>query len=94
MPGALSAGLGLGEVAVGLVLLIWPSPTVLVIVVVVGVWTITRAVTLATNILATRRQHRHVRLLLVPPGVEIAGGVLLFVRRSGPRISDRRLFLT
>jgi len=83
MPGALSALLGLGEVAVGLVLLIWPSPTVLVIVVVVGVWTIARAVTLGTNILATRHQHPHVRLLLVPPVLELAGGLVLFARASG-----------
>jgi uncharacterized membrane protein HdeD (DUF308 family) len=83
MPGALSALLGLGEVAVGLVLLIWPSATVIVIVVVVGVWTITRAVTLGTNILATRRQHPHLRLLLVPPVVELAGGLILFARASG-----------
>ncbi len=83
MPGALSALLGLGEVAVGLVLLIWPSPTVIVIVVVAGVWTITRAVTLGTNLLATRHQHPHLRLLLVPPVVEIVGGVTLFARASG-----------
>jgi uncharacterized membrane protein HdeD (DUF308 family) len=83
MPGALSALLGLGEVAVGLVLLIWPSPTVIVIVGVVGIWTITRAVTLGTNILATRRQHPHLRLLLVPPVVELAAGVMLFARTSG-----------
>ncbi len=88
MPGALSALLGLGEVAVGLVLLIWPSPTVFVVVV-VGVWTITRAVTLGTNLLATRHQHPHLRLLLVAPMVEFAGGVALFARAVGhrPRIS-------
>jgi uncharacterized membrane protein HdeD (DUF308 family) len=83
MPGALSALLGLGEAAVGLVLLVWPSPTVLVIVVVVGVWTIARAVTLGTNILATRHQHPHVRLLLVPPLLELAVGVVLFAHASG-----------
>jgi uncharacterized membrane protein HdeD (DUF308 family) len=83
MRGALSALLGLGEVAVGLVLLIWPSPTVTVIVVVVGIWTITRAISLGTNIVATRRQHPHVRLLLAPPLVELAGGVILFARVSG-----------
>jgi uncharacterized membrane protein HdeD (DUF308 family) len=83
MAGALSAVLGLGEVAVGLVLLIWPSPTLIVIEVVVGVWTIARAVTLATNLLATRHDHSHVRLLLVPPVVEIAGAVTLLARGSG-----------
>jgi uncharacterized membrane protein HdeD (DUF308 family) len=83
MAGALSALLGLGEVAVGLVLLIWPSPTLLVIVVVVGVWTVIRAVTLGTNILATRRLHSHVRLLLIPPVVEVAAAVLLFARAPG-----------
>jgi uncharacterized membrane protein HdeD (DUF308 family) len=83
MPGALSALLGLGQVAVGATLLVWPSPTVLVIVVVVGVATITRAVTLGTNLLATRRQHPHTRLLLVPPVLELAGALVLFARASG-----------
>jgi uncharacterized membrane protein HdeD (DUF308 family) len=83
MSGALSALLGLGEVAVGLILLVWPSPTVFVIVVVVGVWTLTHAITLGTNILATRQQRPHARVLLVPPLVELAGGVALFARASG-----------
>jgi uncharacterized membrane protein HdeD (DUF308 family) len=81
MPGALSALLGLGEAAVGLLLLVWPSPTLLVIVVVVGVWTSARAVTLGTNILATR--HQHVRVLIVPPTLELAGALVLFARASG-----------
>jgi uncharacterized membrane protein HdeD (DUF308 family) len=83
MPGALSALLGLGEAAVGLLLLVWPSPTLLVIVVVVGVWTIARAVTLGTNLLATRHQRPHVHLLIVPPSLELAGGLILFARASG-----------
>jgi uncharacterized membrane protein HdeD (DUF308 family) len=30
-----------------------------------------------------RRRHPHVRLLLVPPVIELAGGVMLFTRASG-----------
>jgi uncharacterized membrane protein HdeD (DUF308 family) len=83
MAGALSALLGVGELAVGLVLLVWPSPTVLVITVVVGVWAIARAVTLGTNILATRRELRPWRILLVPAVLELVAGVALFATTAG-----------
>jgi uncharacterized membrane protein HdeD (DUF308 family) len=83
MAGALSVLLGLGELAVGLTLLVWPSPTVLVITVVVGVWGITRAVTLGTNIIATRREVRGWRILLVPAVLELAAGVALFANTAG-----------
>ena len=83
MAGALSALLGVGELAVGLVLLVWPSPTVLVITVVVGVWAIARGVTLGTNILATRRELRPWRILLVPAVLELVAGVALFATTAG-----------
>ena len=90
MAGALSALLGVGELAVGLILLVWPSPTVLVITVVVGVWVIARAVTLGTNILATRRELRPWRILLVPAVLELVAGVALLASTAG---SVRRVAL-
>jgi uncharacterized membrane protein HdeD (DUF308 family) len=87
MPGALSALLGLGELAAGVLLLVWPSPTALVIVVVVGVWIVTRAVTLGATILATNEDHRRPPLLVVLPALELAGGIALFARASG-RVRD------
>lgn len=83
MPGALSLLLGLGEIAVGMILLVWPAPTLLTIVVVVGVWTVGRAITITTNLLATRREHPQWRILLVPAALELVLGGLLFSRASG-----------
>jgi uncharacterized membrane protein HdeD (DUF308 family) len=82
MPGALSVLLGLSELAVGYVLLGWPSPTLLVVVVVVAVWAMSRGVTLVTNILVTRREHRRWRFLLVPAVLEVVLGATLFARVS------------
>jgi uncharacterized membrane protein HdeD (DUF308 family) len=83
MPGALSVLLGVAELAVGYILLGWPSPTLLVVVVVVSVWAISRGVTLATNILATRGEHRRWRLFVGSAVLEAALGVTLFARVSG-----------
>lgn len=83
LDGAFSALVGIAELAVGLILLAWPSPTLLVVVVVVGVWTVARAVTVVTIVVATRKDHRHWRVSLVPFGAELVLGAWLLARSSG-----------
>jgi hypothetical protein len=81
--GALSALLGCGELAIGVLLLAWPSPTLLVIAVVIGVLALTRGIVDATILLATRRDRPRRQARFAAALAEVAVGVALIARPGG-----------
>lgn len=81
--GALSALLGCGEIAIGVLLLAWPSPTLLVIAVVVGVLALTHGIVDATILLATRRDRPRWLPRFVAAAAQVALGVALIARPGG-----------